>query len=259
MRILFATILALIALATCPRVRAQDSDATHAAAARALFSEGVAATDAGDWAQASERFRAALALRPSSVIALNLAVALGHLGRVVEATELLRGVLLDRAANDTVRASAQETLATLEPRVAWLELRLEGAIDGVSVQVDALQVADVLLGTAIPLDPGPHHVAALRDDEECAAADVELVEGERRTMALSVPARVVLPEPVDETLHPVVPLTPVDQGPDPLLLGLGIGGGVLVIGGVVGLVLALTLAGGNDPFVGNAGFVEVGP
>ncbi len=241
---------------------AQASDATSAAAARALFSEGVAATDASDWTLAADRFRAALALRPSSVIALNLAVALGHLGRVVEATELLRGVLLDRAANESVRASAQETLTTLEPRVAWLEVRLQGATDGVTVQVDTMTVPQVLLDSAVPVDPGAHRVAAMREGEIAVSADVELSEGERRPVVLDVPPLPPPPppEPIDEVLEvPVEPPPPVDDGPDPLLIGLGVGGGVLVLGGVLGLVLGLTLSGEPTPFMGNAGVLEVRP
>jgi len=256
-----AAALCLALLASARVACAQDADATRAAAARAAFNEGVAASDAEDWDRAADRFRAALDLRASAAIALNLAVALGHRGNVVEATELLRGVLLDRSANDDVRSSAQQTLAMLEPRVAWLEVQMEGAADSVSLQIDALQIADVMLARAIPLDPGAHHVSVLRDGVECAGGDVTLAEGERRAMVLNVPAAPEpLPEPVDDVLEvPLAGSGPAeDGGPDPLILGLSIGGGVLVLGAIAGLVVALTLPGDAMPFAGNAGVLEIG-
>jgi hypothetical protein len=252
--------LCVALLASAQLAHAQDGDATRAASARAVFNEGVAASDAEDWDRAADRFRAALELRASSVIALNLAVALGHQGNVVEATELLRGVLLDRSANDVVRASAQETLAMLEPRVAWLEVQMEGAADDVSLQIDAMQIAEVLRASAIPLDPGAHHVSVLRDGVECVGDDVTLAEGERRALVLNVPA-VPVPVPVDDVLE--LPIEgpssepAEDGGPDPVVLGLAIGGGVLVLGTIVGIVVALALPGAT-PFAGNAGVLEIG-
>ena len=50
-----------------------------------------------EYAVGIEHFRRALALRSSPVIAYNLASALEHLGQLVEASELLRGIASDPA------------------------------------------------------------------------------------------------------------------------------------------------------------------
>jgi hypothetical protein len=251
---------------------AQDGSATSATAARALFGEGVAAADAEDWATAAERFGRALSLRPSPTIALNLGVALEHLGRLVEAAEVFRGVARDGAASVDVRASATESLAALEPRIAWVRLSVEGPLEGVRFSVDERSLAAALVGTSVPLDPGPHRFVASREDLEVASVSLSLAEGGREEAHLSIPARVEPPveeivvvdetpaarAPVDEApAAPLeIPLPP--SGPDPLALGLGIGGGVLVVGGVVALVLVFALPSANMPFTGNAGLVEVG-
>ena len=259
-RLLFAS-LVLTLLAAAPAVVAQD-DPTRAAAARAMFSEGVAAADAEDWSLAVERFERALALRASPTIALNLAIALGHVGRVVEATELLRGASRDPAASAAVRASAAQTLPELEPRVAWVRLALIGGSDA-SIHVDGRLLAPELLGEAIPLDPGEHRFSAQRGGVEVAASVLTVTEGERASTELSVPdppppEPEPPPEPVDEDI-PVEPPPAPPSGPDPLALGLGIGGGVLLLGGVLTVVLVLALPSQAPPFVGNAGMIEVGP
>lgn len=258
-------LVALLSLLPAAFARAQDGSATSATAARALFVEGVAAADAEDWATAAERFGRALSLRPSATIAMNLGVALEHLGRLVEAMELLRGVARDAAANPEVRASATESLAALEPRIAWVHLTVDGPLDGVIFSVDERPLSAALVGTLVPVDPGLHRFVASRDHGEVASLSLTLTEGGREDAHLAIPARVEAPLPT-EVAAPVddapleapleIPLPP--SGPDPLALGLGIGGGVLLAGGVVALVLVFALPSGGMPFMGNAGVVEVG-
>lgn len=243
-----------------PAVGSAQDDATHAAAARALFTEGVTAADAEDWATAAERFRRAAALRSSPTIALNLAVALGHLGQLVEASELLRRVLHDPTANDALRASATATLADVEPRLTWIELEATGDLTGITFDSDGHPLSADLIGTAVPMDPGSHRVSATRAGEVVASAEVTLAEGERRALTLEIPAA-----PSDEveasegrTEVPISALTPdpPPSGPDPLAIGLGVAGGVVLAGGLVALIVVVAMPA-PSPFVGNAGFVEV--
>lgn len=259
-------VFALILLFSLP---ATAQDATEAAAARALFSEGVVAADANDWTVAAQRFEQALRLRPSPTIALNLAIALGHLGRVVESAELLRGAIRDASASETVRASAQHALMEIEPQIAWAELTVEGSLEGINLEADGHALSNSLVGTAVPLDPGSHHLVALRSGVAIAEQHVELSAGTRGAVHLVIPA----PPPViasEDPVEPVVIEPPLEvpslnpgpevpsTGPDPWALGLGIGGGVLVVGGVLTLVLVFALPSEATPFLGNAGVIEVG-
>ena len=78
--------------------QAASQPARDVAAARALFEEGVAAADAGDFPRAADRFERSYALRPSAVVGYNLASALSRTGRLVEAAGYLRRILYDRQA-----------------------------------------------------------------------------------------------------------------------------------------------------------------
>lgn len=261
-------VFALILLCALP---ATAQDATEAAAARALFSEGVVAADANDWTVAAQRFERALRLRPSPTIALNLAIALGHLGRVVESAELLRGAIHDASASEAVRASAQHALLEIEPRIAWAELTIEGSLEGIDLEADGRPLSSSLVGTAVPLDPGSHRLVALRSGEVVAEQQLELTQGTRGAVHLVIPAApppgvapedpaepMVIAPPPAEVPSLILPPEVPSSGPDPLALGLGIGGGVLVVGGVLTLVLVLALPSEAAPFVGNAGIIEVG-
>lgn len=249
-------------LVLLPAVVSAQDDATHAAAARALFTEGVTAADAQDWTTAAERFRRAAALRSSPTIALNLAVALGHLGQLVEASELLRRVLHDPTANDALRASATATLADIEPRLTWIELEATGDLTGITFDSDGHPLSADLIGTAVPMDPGTHQVSATRAGEVVASAEVTLAEGERRALTLEIPPAPVVDEveeadegPIEVPVGALTP-DPPPSGPDPLALGLGIAGGVVLAGGLVALIVVVAMPA-PSPFVGNAGFVEV--
>src|SRR5690349_21617960 len=77
---LLATLLTNAALA-------QKSHET--ALARALFEEGVALADKGDWSAAADRFGRAYELKPTAGIAFNWSSALTKTGKLVQASELL--------------------------------------------------------------------------------------------------------------------------------------------------------------------------
>jgi hypothetical protein len=255
----WSALLAVVLFLSSRVASAQDTDATASAAARALFSEGVTAADAADWATAADRFGRARALRSSPTIALNLAVALSHLGRLVEASELLQAVLHDPTSTDAIRAGAHATVAEIEPRLAWIELDIEGPLEGVTIDADGQSLPLELVGAPVPMDPGHHCISASRGAAVVASAEVDLTEGSR------APVPLVIPPPVEEALAVPVdegdaegPIATSGGGDDGLLIGLGIGGGVLVLGGMVALVVVLAMPGEPSPFVGNAGVLEIG-
>lgn len=162
-------------------------DARETAQARALYEEGVAAAETQDWKLAADRFGRAQSLRPSAATAYNLAAALGHLDRCVEAAELLRATLRDDQAPSSVRDSARTLLARLEPRVATLTIRLRGASVGVSVELDGDPLKASQLDVGMPVDPGRHTVVARRDGEPLEERTVDTDEGTAREVTLEIP------------------------------------------------------------------------
>jgi predicted transcriptional regulator len=143
-----------------PAVASPPGEIERQAAARALFEEGLRHADAGRWGEAADRFERAYALRPTPEIAYNWATALGRLGRLVRASELLRQVERDPQAPAGVRRAAGARLAKLRPRIGRLTVRVEGAAAGAPVLLDGRPLDAALVGVAFPIDPGLHSLEA---------------------------------------------------------------------------------------------------
>lgn len=236
---------------------AQSADPTFdTSVARSLFQEGVALAREGDYAAATDRFRRAQALHPSPSVAYNLASALVHQGEVVEALEILNGVLRDPATTPELAQAAQRQRDAIAPRVARLTVRVDGPTDDVQVQIDSHDVRAAAIGVALPIDPGAHEVLALRGGEVAARNAVVLTEGESREVQLVIPAAEapsVAPEPPPAPA-PLALATPtpapghVDDG---VWIGIGVGTSVLAVGIVVAMSILLTTPGPAAPVSGN--------
>jgi len=183
-----ACVVLVVALAwTSGTVYAQTTEAERAALARALFDEGLGLADRDQLDEAADRFRRAYDLRPAPAIAFNLASALARSGHVVEASELLRRVGRDAASPPDLRATARALLEQTAPRVARLEVRLTGHVEGARVTLDGGELSAAALGIAAPTDPGHHVIAVHRGDEVAASREIELAEGQSSAVELTVP------------------------------------------------------------------------
>lgn len=230
------------------------------ALARSLFEEGVALADSADWSGAADRFARAYAIKPTAGIAFNYASALIELGKLVEASELLRAVARDPAASDALRAESEQKLASIQSRIAYLTVHVTGDYGPKArVSLDEHDLPKVAWGVASPIDPGSHSVRLLVGDTELDRKELTLAEAERSEVTLSghMPTS-------HETSAPSVALVPVpnanhsehNEARRPLhknwMLWTGVG--LVVAGGVVAAVL-LTRDGGTEtepPIRGNA-------
>lgn len=251
-----ALVLALILASSLPCVaRAQDDDPARAAAARALFQEGVELARREAYGDAADRFRRAYALRPAPSIAFNLASALTHEGRLVEASEVLARALRDPALDADMRTALQTQHAALAPRLGRVVVRVEGDPSGAAVQLDGRELPAEALGIALPVDPGAHEATATRDGAEVVRGGVEVAEGASGEIVLDVPAP-VRPEAIDARIggEPVdTTPPPAGGGDDAVWIGLGIGIGAVVVGAVVTTAVLLTQDSGTmTPVTGNA-------
>lgn len=253
-----------------PKAVAQESSVRDTAAARALFEEGVACADAGDWACAADRFERAHALRPSPVIAYNLGHALVELGRLVEGTEILGRLMRDEQVPEAVRRDAAHVTAQAEPRIGRLSVHVEGPLEALRVTVDGVELASSLIGTAAPVDPGAHEVEASRGGEVVARGRVDIAPGASGRVDLSIPplppepaaGAVGVPAPEEVALTAVRgPGAPdAGGGDDGPWIALGITGALLVVGGAIVLAVVLSTPAEEEmPFDGNLGHVELGP
>jgi hypothetical protein len=247
-----AAVVFAAALCHVPPVLAQ-SDTTRAAAARSLFTDGVAHAQRAEYAAAADRFQRAYELMPTPSIAFNLASALVPLGRLVEASELLARVLRDDSIPQQLRDSAAQQRDRIEPRIARLELRLVGVATDVRVELDGIEHPSATIGVAVPIDPGEHEVRALRGAREVARARVQLDDGERRALTLELTPDA--PPPVPDVPDAALQTSESDVrrgGGDEGWIALGVGLGVVAVGAVVVLVVLLATPGSPTPLGGNA-------
>ena len=253
----FLRLTLTIALLAPSLARAQDGEDERTAAARDLFEEGMASVAAGDLDVAADRLRRSYELRPSAVVAFNLAMALTELGRLVEATEHLRRIIRDEEAPEAVREAASSRLERLLPRIGRLVVTLEGPRAGARVQVSGAELPEVLIGVAHPVDPSEHIVVALRGSETVARESVTVAEGATREVTLRLPPLPAVreaPRPersaVDEALLRETPEAPAGEEVDLGLVALfGTLGAAVLAGAIVAIVVAATHR--PEPIPGN--------
>lgn len=174
---LLATLLTNLALA-------QGSHQT--ALARALFEEGIELADAGNWPAAADRFGRAYELKPTSGIAFNWASALAKTGKLVQASELLEGVVRDPGAAVELKRDSERMLRELSPRIARLRLSVDRELSAAGiVTVDGKEWPTAVWDVSSPIDPGPHVVSCRNGRGELARVEVDLSEGEQKDVLLS--------------------------------------------------------------------------
>jgi hypothetical protein len=144
-----------------------DADAAETAAARALAIEGVKLAQADQCSEAVDKLERAEKLKHSPIILRHLGECQVKLGRWVEGSESLRKLLrepLPENASPTVTQayeSASATLREVKPRIPTMKIVLTAPADAdFTVKVDGKEVADSVVGVALPTDPGEHEVQA---------------------------------------------------------------------------------------------------
>jgi hypothetical protein len=215
-----------------------DTTEVNTSSARRLFKEGVMEADLGRWEQASELFRRSMSLRPSPVSTYNLASAYGRVGRIVEASDLLRSVIWDGSATQNVRDVARSLLDSLMPQVGWLTIRVEGDPTSVTLTLDSHPLTLQRLGIALPMDPGRHvlgiaHYCSYYETRlinlQPGATHQEIVSF--RTM--SMPG--YLSPPPDDSVYVKQPRVAATKAKTNILLNpwFWVGPGILVVGAIV--------------------------
>jgi len=268
----------MIGLAFAAVASAQATpSASEVAAAREAFGVGVRAMRRGDWAAAHEEFARAYALDPRPRTLLNLAGAQSNTGRLVEAAESYRTFVAQArqsGGEDAAVRAAEQEIAELERRIPRARIGVTGLLESDELRLDGRPLSSAIVGTALPLNPGDHRLAVVREGAELVGTDFRAIEGMQTAVSLDVPPP---PEPEPIVEPPPVPLPPpvIEPGPDVgsesgLLAGSGSQGpvdevddgspfgkwwfwtivGVVVITAIVttGVVIANSA---NDHYVGN--------
>lgn len=162
---------------------AQPDDALERA--RVTFARGVELTEQERWAEAAECFREVMTVRATGQVKFNLGLSLFHTGELLEAAKLLTAAIADPAVDGPTRRTARDLLASLEPRLGRLTVRLAGDEAGVSVRVAGEAWGLDRIGFPQLVNPGSHRIVVNRGRRTLATETVEVSEGDSVETTLS--------------------------------------------------------------------------
>jgi hypothetical protein len=226
-----ASALALtLALAVPSAARADEGDVAQA---QALFGDGRAAMEKGDYVNACAKFSKSLALVRRAGTLVNLAQCEEKQGQLRSAAQHWKEGIDLLPAGDERLAASKDRADDLARRIPRLSAKLSGpAPAGTRASVDGADVALADLTAGVPLDPGKHTVVLVVPGSPEQRLAVDLAEGQREVVALALFATA-----------PTKPDQPVSSGSSSMktagfaLLGVG-GAGVLVLGITGGLLVS---------------------
>jgi len=140
------------------------------AAATALFDEGRKLAADKKYAEACPKFEAAMRLDPGMGTLFNLSDCHEQIGRTASAWSGFRDVAAQAKAEgqpDREKA-ARDRAAALEPKLSKVRLMVPAELAGLALTItrDGSPVPAALVGTAIPLDPGPHTLRVTAEGKE---------------------------------------------------------------------------------------------
>jgi hypothetical protein len=194
--------LAGLALAG-PSAHAAPGD-VEVRAARQLFVDAERDEDGGRWADALVKLRRVAQVRLTAGIHYHVALCEEHLGQLAAALDDYT------SADGQARAeSAQDVLllvgkriADLGPRVPRLTIRIVPDVADATVTLDGAKLLPAVFGTALPVDPGEHHIEATGPGRPATSRSVTLHERDVTVVDLQLPEPPPSPAPV-----------PVSSGP----------------------------------------------
>lgn len=225
-----------------------EQGAAGQAAAEALFQQGVDLTQAGNYADACEKFSGSQSLDPALGTLLRLADCYDHVGKTASAWALFEEAkaLAEREHQADRRLIAAERAGDLEGRLSRVrfEVATQRASD-VQITFNGVAVPRATWTTPLPVDPGPGRVEASAPGFETWHGEVEVPEGPSE-LAVRIPALVAEPDPASSRAASAQARGAQDRGPQSasssgsrqrvigFVLG-GVGVASLVAGGVLAL------------------------
>lgn len=195
-----AAIAFMTAWMTPPREARAIPPGEERALADALFRDGRKLLQAGQIDQACAKFEDSYRLDPQPGTLLNLGICHEQQGKLAaawaELTQAKTQAIRD-ARDDRVKIATEHLAATDQrlPRIV-LETDAIEQLPGLSILLDETSIGRSALGTALPVDPGPHQLIVSAAAHRSALVSVTLVAGERRVVSLPalVPVPVARPE-----------------------------------------------------------------
>lgn len=244
--------------ATClPPSIAFAQGASNEAAAQALFDQGRTLMHSGKLAEACAKFAESNRLSPGAGTMLNLGACYEKNGQTASAWAIYADAAsaADKANRKDWATRARARMSALAPDLSKLTITVPDAtkIDGLAVKRDGNDLGSSAWGLAIPVDPGPHTIAASAPGHTPWSTTVQ-VGAKKDQAAVSVPALEIDPaatalpvveKPVGSGTGEAPPIPPPPEetsGEAQRYLGIGMGA-VGIVGLGVGTVFGLLANG----------------
>lgn len=225
---------------------AEEVTAENKAAARDLAVDGIALAQEGKCEEAVDLLKRAEKLYHAPTILTWIGQCQIQMGKYVEGTESLNRVVrekLEPGAPEAYAASqrkAQTLIDQAKPKIGKLTIKvLPEGIEGLEVRVDEVALNAALIGAPKPTDPGKHTVTVAAPGYKPTSAEVELLEGGRESLELTLEADPDAPAPVTPTETGATAAEEKPQGPNWVGWATLGGGAALMAGGGVMGILAL--------------------
>src|SRR5260370_9310167 len=189
--LIFIGCVMLAGLSTEAAFAQNEPAAGDVAQDRELFQRGLRQREGGDAGAALEKFKAALSLVRTPIVALELGRADTQLGKLIEAREaVLSTARIPVRSEETGRSTAARNqsasladeirvrLASVTIRVTWAGSVAGAGSGAVTVSVDGAAIPGEALATARLVDPGVHGIVAKAADGTTPETRVDLTAAE---------------------------------------------------------------------------------
>ena len=162
-----------------------DARAHDGAGAEALFREGRAGMETGDYAHACPKFAESLRLDFAIGTVLNLAACEEKIGRIASAWQHYRQVVEMLPPEDERHPLAAARADALDARVPRLDIGIAAPPpQGMRVTRDDVELGAPSLGVSLPVDPGEHVVVVTAPGRADRRWVLQLRESERRQLTI---------------------------------------------------------------------------
>lgn len=218
------------AAVTVPAHAAPDKE--ELSRARARFQQATELEQAGNWAAALQQFREVGQVRMTPQVRYHIALCEEKLGKLVAA---LGGYELALSEADSLgpdfHKEVEEKTVALRERIPKLVIERGDGAEAATIELDGIALGASSIGIEVPLDPGPHQIAARASGYEQYMETIEVPEKETKRVTVSL-KRIV------ENTGATNPDAGKERGagsgvaPKPSRVvpyAVGIGGGVLLI------------------------------
>ena len=217
------------AAVTGPAIAAPDKE--ELSRARARFQQATELEQAGNWAAALQQFREVGQVRMTPQVRYHIALCEEKLGKLVAA---LGGYELALSEAESLgpdfHKEVEDRTNALRERIPKLVIERGEGAEAATIELDGIALGASSIGIEVPLDPGPHQIAARASGYDVYAETIEVPEKEIKRVTVSLKKLAEAnPMPDEGNKGPAAPAAPPARQSRVVPYAIGIGGGVLLV------------------------------